>query len=213
MLNEQSHKSEPTTKVDNEQATGTNVSYSQPPHPVAEIISCAQRGDLATIQRLVDSGKATVNDRDDQNVYHTSPLGSHKCPARHLSLPHRPRRRSRRDRRRSPSDALTMGRAERLPLRCAPPHIPQRRSDDQRYPGVQRPPPRHALVFRHAVAVSATPTHQRRLARLAGPHVAHVGGVPGRCALGGLVAETRRESELEGRYGLDAVALGGCEGK
>jgi hypothetical protein len=34
-----------------------------------EIISAAQRGDLAAIQQLIESGNATVNDRDEQNVF------------------------------------------------------------------------------------------------------------------------------------------------
>jgi len=36
--------------------------------PQAEIISAAQRGDLNTIRELVESGKAKVTDRDEQNV-------------------------------------------------------------------------------------------------------------------------------------------------
>lgn len=77
-------KSDPTTQVIHEQATATNVSYSQPSQPMvivaspvrlpltvipqAEIISAAQRGDLNTIRELVESGKAKVTDRDEQNV-------------------------------------------------------------------------------------------------------------------------------------------------
>ncbi|KAG9311112.1 hypothetical protein JVU11DRAFT_9022 [Chiua virens] len=67
-MNEPSHKAEPTIMIDNEQATGTSILRSQPAQPVQEIISAAQRGDLATIQQLIESGTATVNDRDDQNV-------------------------------------------------------------------------------------------------------------------------------------------------
>ncbi|KAG2131648.1 hypothetical protein DEU56DRAFT_813630 [Suillus clintonianus] len=62
-------KSDPTTQVVHEQATATNISYSQPSvEPVAEIISAAQRGDLNAIRELIESGKCKVTDRDDQNV-------------------------------------------------------------------------------------------------------------------------------------------------
>ena len=84
-MNEPSHKAEPTTRLDNEQATGTSTLHPQHPRPLVgaqfhpprayqhhvqqEIISAAQRGDLATIQQLVESDNATVNDRDEQNVF------------------------------------------------------------------------------------------------------------------------------------------------
>jgi len=84
-MDEQGQKGEPTTKMSNEQASATDLSYSRPSQPLvrqsssfrrpyvltkhqAEIISAAQRGDLATVRELVESGNATVNDRDDQNV-------------------------------------------------------------------------------------------------------------------------------------------------
>ncbi|KAF8130183.1 hypothetical protein EV363DRAFT_240397 [Boletus edulis] len=78
-MNEPSHKAEPTTKLDNEQATGTSISHFQPTPPLQEIISAAQRGDLETIRQLVESGNATVNDRDDQN--HSTPLGLRSMPS------------------------------------------------------------------------------------------------------------------------------------
>ncbi|KAI6160340.1 hypothetical protein EDD17DRAFT_832671 [Pisolithus thermaeus] len=87
-MNEPSQKGEPTAKVDTQQASATNLSFPRPTQPVVtEIISAAQRGDLVTIRELVESGRATVNDRDSQN--YASPLGGDQCPAGYLSLPHR----------------------------------------------------------------------------------------------------------------------------
>ncbi|KAI6013902.1 hypothetical protein EDC04DRAFT_2870714 [Pisolithus marmoratus] len=84
-MNEQGQKGEPTASVDTQQALATSLSFPRQTQPVVvrrrpyfesfytlmtfqtEIISAAQRGDLATIRELVESGKATVNDRDSQN--------------------------------------------------------------------------------------------------------------------------------------------------
>ncbi|OJA20991.1 hypothetical protein AZE42_09129, partial [Rhizopogon vesiculosus] len=79
-------KSDPTTQVIHEQATATNVSYTQPSQPMAEIISAAQRGDLDTIRELVESGKAKVTDRDDQNVtpLHWAAINAQLATCRYL---------------------------------------------------------------------------------------------------------------------------------
>ncbi|KAL4077498.1 hypothetical protein J3A83DRAFT_4214067 [Scleroderma citrinum] len=85
-MNEQSQKSGPTTKVDNEQASATDISYARPSQPLAEIISAAQRGDLATIRELIESGNATVNDRDEQNVtpLHWAAINAQLATCRYL---------------------------------------------------------------------------------------------------------------------------------
>ncbi|KAG2363595.1 hypothetical protein BDR07DRAFT_1460170 [Suillus spraguei] len=80
-------KSDPTTQVVHEQATATNISYSQPSaQPVAEIISAAQRGDLNAIRELVESGKCKVTDRDDQNVtpLHWAAINAQLATCRYL---------------------------------------------------------------------------------------------------------------------------------
>ncbi|KAG2117174.1 uncharacterized protein F5147DRAFT_604664 [Suillus discolor] len=80
-------KSDPTTQVVHEEATATNISYSQPPaEPVAEIISAAQRGDLNTIRELVESGECKVTDRDDQNVtpLHWAAINAQLATCRYL---------------------------------------------------------------------------------------------------------------------------------
>lgn len=84
--NEHSHKGQPTTQVNSEPASGSSAPHP-PPQPVvrtvplstsvldshiappqSDIVLASQRGDLAAIKELIESGKATVNDRDGQNV-------------------------------------------------------------------------------------------------------------------------------------------------
>ncbi|KAG6335820.1 hypothetical protein ID866_3278 [Astraeus odoratus] len=51
-----------------------------------DIISAAQRGDLATIRELIESGKATINDRDGQNVtpLHWAAINAQLATCRYL---------------------------------------------------------------------------------------------------------------------------------
>ncbi|KAH7924191.1 hypothetical protein BV22DRAFT_1120343 [Leucogyrophana mollusca] len=86
-MDEPNKKSDPTTQVNNEQATATDLSFSQqPPQAQAEIITAAQRGDLETLRHLVESGKASVTDRDDQNVtpLHWAAINAQLATCRYL---------------------------------------------------------------------------------------------------------------------------------
>lgn len=86
-MNEQGQKGEPTASVDTQQALATSLSFPRQTQPVVtEIISAAQRGDLATIRELVESGKATVNDRDSQNVtpLHWAAINAQLATCRYL---------------------------------------------------------------------------------------------------------------------------------
>ncbi|KAI6113588.1 ankyrin repeat-containing domain protein [Pisolithus croceorrhizus] len=86
-MDEQSQKGEPTAKVDTQQASATNLSFARPTQPVVtEIISAAQRGDLVTIRELVESGRASVNDRDGQNVtpLHWAAINAQLATCRYL---------------------------------------------------------------------------------------------------------------------------------
>ncbi|KAH7911142.1 hypothetical protein BJ138DRAFT_1063702 [Hygrophoropsis aurantiaca] len=85
-MDEPSKKSVPTTQVNTEQATAVDLSFSQQPSQAAEIITAAQRGDLETLRQLVESGKATVTDRDDQNVtpLHWAAINAQLATCRYL---------------------------------------------------------------------------------------------------------------------------------
>ncbi|OCH90138.1 hypothetical protein OBBRIDRAFT_625226 [Obba rivulosa] len=125
-----------------------------------------------------------------------------------MPLPAGAGRGGRRARRRPRRDADAVGRTQRLPLRDPAAHRAQRGPEHHRRAGLQHAAPRDALVVRDAAAVPPAPAHQRRLARLAGAHRAHVGCVPGRRALCRAPAQARREPEPEGRHGALAAALG-----
>ena len=50
------------------------------------IFSASQRGDLALVKQLVESGQATVNDRDPQNIspLHWAAINAHLALCRYL---------------------------------------------------------------------------------------------------------------------------------
>ncbi|PPR00301.1 hypothetical protein CVT24_004591 [Panaeolus cyanescens] len=86
-------KSTPTTSlVSTEPVTATDLSFSQPPAaPNAQpeelsIFVAAQRGDVELMRELINSGKASVTDRDPQNItpLHWAAINAHVAACRFL---------------------------------------------------------------------------------------------------------------------------------
>ncbi|EIW76594.1 hypothetical protein CONPUDRAFT_157779 [Coniophora puteana RWD-64-598 SS2] len=85
-MDDRTNKAGATTHVETENATAEGLSYNHQPQPVNELIAAAQRGDLDSVRRLIDSGEATVNDRDDQNVtpLHWAAINAQLATCRYL---------------------------------------------------------------------------------------------------------------------------------
>ncbi|KAI6140789.1 palmitoyltransferase AKR1, partial [Pisolithus tinctorius] len=82
-------KGKPTAKVDTEQVSAMNLSFIRLTQPVAvqnNLSALRCRGDLAAIRELVESGKATINDRDSQNVtpLHWAPINKQLATCHYL---------------------------------------------------------------------------------------------------------------------------------
>ncbi|TFK90891.1 ankyrin [Polyporus arcularius HHB13444] len=163
-----SSKGEPSVSaVTATSATGSSMTFPQALQTVEEpdvnIFVAAQRGDVETIRSLIESGKASATDRDEQNItpLHWAAINAQVAACRYLLEQG------------AEVDALG-GDLVATPLQWAA----------RNGYLIQHPPPCHTLVIRHGSTVSPPPTDQCRRARLARTHFAHVGGLPGRCTLG-----------------------------
>ncbi|KAL0952658.1 hypothetical protein HGRIS_006901 [Hohenbuehelia grisea] len=85
-------KSEPSpTLVTAESTTASSLTFAQAieqtsPDAEANIFVAAQRGDIALIRELIDSGKASATDRDDQNItpLHWAAINAQVATCRYL---------------------------------------------------------------------------------------------------------------------------------
>ncbi|CAL1698532.1 unnamed protein product [Somion occarium] len=84
-------KSEPSSSAVNpEQASAANLTFAQALETIEEpdvnIFVAAQRGDVQTIRMLIESGKATATDRDEQNItpLHWAAINAQVAACRYL---------------------------------------------------------------------------------------------------------------------------------
>ncbi|KZV90969.1 hypothetical protein EXIGLDRAFT_107061 [Exidia glandulosa HHB12029] len=157
------------------------------PEPDMSIFVAAQRGDVQRIKHLVETGEASVTDRDAQNVtaLHWASINAHMGACRYLLDQG------------AEVDAKG-GDLDATPMQWAA----------RRLARLQHLAPRDALVGRHAASLPPAPAHRCRLVGRRRSHFAYVGRVPGRCHFRRRLAAPRRIASHSRCRGTQPTPLG-----